>query len=434
MIKERINDIFKNTDYSELLQKGSSALFIRILGFISGFFYLYFVVKFFGVETNGLLSLSFSVMIIGSLISRLGIDINLTKIFAISNNHNNSKGIFYKTIPIISIISITIAIVVFLFANQISIYVFNEPKLEPFLKWTSPTILLFSLLLINASVLRGLRKNSIYSFLFNGGRFFLTIIVFFVFYYIFNYKQPIISIQAHTIGIFILFIISVFYVLKSALPISIKSEYKTKSFIKESLPMLISASVIVLLGWSDTLILGIFKESKTVGVYNIVIKISTLTSFTFQALDSILAPKLSKSYHDDNMSLFKKLVRFSTKINTVISLIIVLAIIIFRNFILSYFGPEAIIGSITLIILSLGQLVNSICGPVGSILQMTGNQKVFQNILFIALLLNIILNLILVKPYGMMGVGISTAVSLLFWNVTCVIYINNVLKINIFKG
>ncbi|HIP33466.1 MAG TPA: hypothetical protein EYG89_01740 [Bacteroidia bacterium] len=433
-MKQKIINILKDDDLLELIKKGGSALFIRILGFISGFIYIKLIVYYFGVEINGLVTLSFSVMILGSLISRLGVDINLTKFFAITGNFDNSKGILYKVLPINLIISIVIAFIVFIFSNEISVKFFDDPELSIYLKWTSPTIVLFTFLLINASVLRGLRKNNLYSFLFNGGRFFFTLLFFLSLYYLLDDKNSLISIKSHTLSIFVLFVLSLIYVIKYTKPISFVSSYKVKPFIKDSLPMLVSASVIILLGWSDTIILGIYKDTETVGVYNITLKVAMLTSFTFQALDSILAPKLSKAFHDDNMKLFKNLVKLSTKVNMVISTIIVIGLIIFRDFILNYFGPEVVAGSLTLIILSLGQLTNSICGPVGSILQMTGHQKAFQNILFLALIINIILNLLLVEKFGMIGVGFSTAFSLLFWNITSVIYIYKKLNINIFKG
>tara|TARA_R100001377_G_scaffold84071_2_gene66829 strand:- start:236 stop:460 length:225 start_codon:yes stop_codon:yes gene_type:complete len=74
-------------------------------------------------------------------------------------------------------------------------------------------------------------------------------------------------------------------------------------------------------------------------------------------------------------------------------------------------------------------MFNAVCGPVGSILQMTRSQKAFQNILFIALLINISLNLVLVNNYGVNGVAIATSVSLDFWNLVSVIYIRK----NIYK-
>jgi O-antigen/teichoic acid export membrane protein len=87
------------------------------------------------------------------------------------------------------------------------------------------------------------------------------------------------------------------------------------------------------------------------------------------------------------------------------------------------FGNEFIEGATVLIILCVGQVVNSISGSVGVILQMTGHQKVYQNIVLIALILNLILNLLLVPLYGTIGAAIATVISISSWNVIGAIYL-----------
>lgn len=409
-------------DFSEVLRKGSAALLIRIVGFISGYLFMYYTIKFFGPETQGRLNLSFSFMMIGALISRLGLDIHFVKVFSINNNLENSRGIYFKTLPYSIGLSTVLSLIVFLFSNTIAEYFFNDIGLAIYLKWTAPCIVLFTLILLNASVFRGLKKNSLYAFLFNGGRFLFTFLAFLIILFFFD--NPTSTIISHSLAVLILFILSLRYIVKYNFPLTSQSKYNTKEFIKESLPMLISTSMIVFLGWSDTIILGIYKTSADVGIYGVVLKVSVVTSFTFQALDSILAPKLSRAYHDKNMHNFKKLVKFSTIVNTIVSILIVSTIILLKDFILSIFGDEFFIASTALIILCIGQLFNSVCGPVGSILQMTGRQYVFQYILIVAFCLNLILNLFLVPVYGINGVAFATAVSLAFWNISSVIYIN----------
>lgn len=409
-------------DFSELLKKGSIALLIRIVGFVSGYLFIYYTIMFYGPETQGRLNLSFSFMMIGALISRLGLDIHFVKIFSIQDNLENSRGIYFKTLPFTVGLSAIVSFIIFLFSNTIAKHFFNDNGLAIYLKWTAPCIVLFTLILLNASVFRGLKKNSLYAFLFNGGRFLFTLIVFFILILFFD--NAVATVISHSIAILILFVISLRYIFKYNFPFTSKTSYKTKSFIKQSLPMLISTSMIVFLGWSDTIILGVYKSSTDVGIYGVVLKVSVVTSFTFQALDSILAPKLSRAYHDKRINDFKKLVKFSTFINTIISLVIVSVIILFKDFILSIFGDEFHIASTALIILCIGQLFNSICGPVGSILQMTGRQNIFQYILIVAFGLNLILNLFLAPTYGITGVALATAISLAFWNIASVIYIN----------
>lgn len=409
-------------DIEELVKKGGAAFLIRIVGFLAGYLFIFYTVKLFGAETQGRLSLSFSVMILVSLLCRLGIDINFVKIFSINGNFENAKGLYFKIAPLFIFISGISSIIVFLLSEQISEIIFKDSGLDIYLKWTAPCIFFFTFILINAAVFRGLRLNSLYSFLFNGGRFLFSIIVFFILIALFENKAYF-TIIAHTTAIFLLFIISFFYINKYISPINTTTNYKVPAFVKNSIPMLLSASMIVFLGWADTIILGIFKSTDKVGIYNVALKIAAVTSFTFQALDSILAPKLSKTFHDNEMDQFKKLVKFSTLVNFIVSLFVVIGIVIFKDFILGIFGEEFYQASFALIILCAGQLFNAICGPVGSILQMTGHQKAFQNVLLIALIINIILNLVLVKSYGITGVAIATAVSLAFWNITSVIYI-----------
>ncbi len=418
----KIQKAISNQDLSELMKKGLVALLIRVLGFLAGYVFIFYTVKLYGAETQGRLALSFSFMIIGALFCRLGVDTHFVKIFAIKNNYDNAKGIYFKIVPFVLGLTCIVSTIIFVFSDEISNYVFNDPELSIFLKWTAPCVMFFTFILLNAGVFRGLKKNALYSFLFNGGRFVFSLLFLGVFILIYE-STPVTSIIAHTLGIFVLFLISIIYIYKYLFPLSKHTNYKSKGFVLKSLPMLFSASMIVFLGWSDTIILGIYRESSVVGVYSVVLKIAAVTSFTFQAIDSILAPKLSSAFHDNDMALFKKLVKFSTIVNLIISLLVVIVIILFKDIILRFFGEDFKLGSTALIILCVGQLFNAVCGPVGSILQMTGRQKVFQNILFIALIINITLNILLVEKHGINGVATATAISLAFWNITSYIYI-----------
>ncbi len=191
--------------------------------------------------------------------------------------------------------------------------------------------------------------------------------------------------------------------------------------------MFLSASMIVLLGWSDTIILGIYEETSVVGRYSVALKIAVIVSFSLQAVDSILAPKLSHAFHADNFPLFKQLIKFSTLINAIFSTLAIIGIILFKEFILNIFGSDFLQVSTALLFLCVGQFFNSVIGPVGSIFQMTGHQKVFQNILVISFVINLTLSLALVQPYGVNGVAFATAFSLVFSKVVSAFYVKKLI-------
>jgi O-antigen/teichoic acid export membrane protein len=78
---------------------------------------------------------------------------------------------------------------------------------------------------------------------------------------------------------------------------------------------------------------------------------------------------------------------------------------------------------VALLILVFSQLINTMSGSVGVILNMTGKEKVFRNILSIALVINITLNILLIPRFGIEGAAIASATSLVFWNLYSVYYV-----------
>jgi O-antigen/teichoic acid export membrane protein len=105
----------------------------------------------------------------------------------------------------------------------------------------------------------------------------------------------------------------------------------------------------------------------------------------------------------------------ATRLNVVVSIPILLCIIIFSTYLLSFFGSDYTLAKNSLIILASSQLFNSISGPSAIFLNMTGRQKSLNIILIIALLINVTLNVILIPILGMIGAALSTAISLILW-------------------
>ena len=193
--------------------------------------------------------------------------------------------------------------------------------------------------------------------------------------------------------------------------------------------MMLSSSILILLGWMDTFVMGIYDTDQNVGIYNVSLKIATLTTFILLAINSILAPKIAKNYSENKLVEFNKLISFSTKLNFYLSATVILIIIIFNKSLLSIFGEEFLVGSTILFILCFGQMINSFSGSVGIILQMIGKQKVYQNFVLIALVLNLILTIILTPIYGGIGASTATVISMAFWNIGSAIYLKK--KMNI---
>ena len=427
-IKIRIQNQFKDSDKKEILSKGFSFLVFSLSGTLAGYLFTLFVARNFGASVNGLIAISFSIFMMATMLGRLGIDINLVKYYSDENVIRADTGTFFKMLLKALVFSSLIGVSVYLLRDLIAIKIFGKEQLIPYLKWISFAIPLWVSTLLCASFFRAIRKNKTYAFLNNAGRFLVTLILAVGLYYFIS-KDELITIQAHFYALVCLAIGSFIAVLFYLKPIRIKSDYNSWKFLRESFPMMLSSAILVVLGWIDTFILGIFESDDVVGIYSVSLKIATLTSFGLQAINSILAPKISAAYKQEDMITFKKLIRFSTRLNFLITLLLISVIIIFHRYILEFFGEEFLAGSIILLILCIGQVVNSLSGSVGVILQMTGHQTKFRNFVLIALITNIILNLIFTPIYGAIAIAVSTVISMALWNLLGTIYLKKKLNI-----
>ena len=77
--------------------------------------------------------------------------------------------------------------------------------------------------------------------------------------------------------------------------------------------MMMSTSVLLIMSWADTLMLGSFCDESQVGIYNVAVKVALLASFTLTSINSISAPKISETYNNNDFPAFYKVVSQTTK-------------------------------------------------------------------------------------------------------------------------
>jgi len=254
-------------------------------------------------------------------------------------------------------------------------------------------------------------------------KFLFAIIFFLLLTKFYNFDQFSAPVYAFTFAVVLVMIVSLLSIFKKFRGIQSKRIFTNKEIIRTSFPMMLSSSVLLLMAWSDTIMIGIFKAEVDVGIYNVALKLAMTTGIVLGAVNSIVAPKISETFNNDRMDEFRKLIKQSTRIIFFSTLPILIILFLFPEFLLSFFGTEFTIAKTTLLILLVGQVANAMSGSVGYILQMTGKEKVFQNILLLSLVCNVILNLLLIPSYGIEGAAIASAFSLLIWNLSSVYYI-----------
>ena len=144
---------------------------------------------------------------------------------------------------------------------------------------------------------------------------------------------------------------------------------------------------------------------------------------SLMAINSIASPKFAEMYGEKNMEGLKKVAQQSTKMIFWSTLPLVTLFFMFPKLLLGLFGEQFTIGVYAFILLSLGKLISALSGSVGNLLQMTGKQLIFMNILFVGATLNVILNYLLIPVYGINGAAVASMSSIIIWNLTMVYYV-----------
>ncbi len=155
-----------------------------------------------------------------------------------------------------------------------------------------------------------------------------------------------------------------------------------------------------------------------------------MTSFVLMSVNNMFAPTISSLYHKGELEKLAGLYKSLTKWIISINLVAFALILLLSKEILWLFGPEFIVGSYALILVSIGQVVNSSVGSAGYILTMTGFPKVALYINIFSAGINIVLNFFLIPAFGIVGAATASLISIGIANILRLIFVFKKYKIH----
>lgn len=422
--------IFKDKNFSELIKGSASAFLLKILSMIIGYVTMLYLTNNYGAKQYGIYSLALTVLSISIIIPRFGLDTSLVKIIGELKINSTKEQIIkalIKSIKISSAIGLLLSLIYFFFSNDIALYIFNKPNFNEELILISYIIVPATLIFLIASYFQAF-KNIVNYILINTTLLNVIFLLLLLLLELLNKKLNLFKIYSYSI--WLTFIIGTILLFFNARKLKLSREgkglninYNFKKIINTSFPMMLSSSFALLINWLDVIMLGIFTLEKSVGIYAASQRLAAISGIALFAINAISTPKFVEFYTKNDIKGLENIVVKSTKLIFYTTVPILLLFLFFPKTILSINGSEFTSGYLALIFLCLGKFVNSVSGSVGYILQMTNNQKTFQNVLMIATILNVVLNLILIPKYDFNGAAFASFITISFWNIVLVIII-----------
>ena len=421
------------------IAKGAGIIFIgTIIGMLFGFIGRVIIVRYLTQSEYGILSLALVLMSIVVIISTLGLGEGSTRCIAYfrgKKEEGKVKDVISSSIKIALIASISLASVFFFISDFISINIFHASELSTPLKIFSIAIPFTVLINVFISIFRGFDRVDAKVYFQNILRpvlyllFLIAVILFGLSFLGVVY--------AYVLSIAVTCVIFAMYMMKKS-SLSIRSggnvtNPMTKELLFFSVPLLAVSMLIMVMSWTDTLMLGYFKTPDVVGVYNAALPLAQLLSMTLSSLGFIYIPIISQLYSKNLIEELKRSYIILTKWVFLVTLPLFFVLFLFPDVALNLlFGSRYINAAIALQFLALGFFLNISLGFAYNTLLVLGKSKFLMWTFVISAITNIILNVALIPPLGIVGAAIASAFSVIVAKILNTIKLYKISKIHPF--
>ncbi len=413
-----------DTHRRELLRGSSLALLLRVAGVGAAYLFNFVIARKFGASVVGAFAVTTTIIMILGMLSRFGFDRAIVRFVASSlsaGSRSEAAAYYWYSLMIVGGLGAVCSVLMFFGAEFLAGQVFDKPHLATALRTGAPAVLLFSVTLLSAEALRGSKRIGAFAFLRHLLIYLIATPVLIVLIVLNGNLDPLTApVVAFVSATGIAAVIALVWTSRILPWVSPATFVSAAAMLGVATPMLLSNSMGMIISWTDILMLGRFVSDAEVGVYSITFKLAFVTGIILNAVNSISTPKFAElSAAGDNESL-AAVMRQTTRLLFITAMPILLLLIVAGKLLLGLFGDEFETGYTALMILAAGQFVSTISGPVGNLLQMTGNEKIFLAVVAVMAAVNVILNLVLIPRFGIVGAATASAITLTANNLVCV--------------
>jgi O-antigen/teichoic acid export membrane protein len=425
-------------NYTKIAVTGAATVFVvSIMAAFLGYLVRFILARGLSVEEFGLFYAVFSFLALLSLLKTLGYDRALIKFipeFLAKKQYDLIKSsIIY--ISIIQLVTNLIVIVVVYFAaNFLSINFFKAEEASLILKLLAIGFFIDSFVVIVRFCFQGFKNMLLFSILDLIRMLSIVIIILTAFNMGFGLLSPVL---AYMIAPLFLLIIFGFIFIKFVFPKFIDTPiiYDNKLFkkiSKYSIFILLTSSGVLILGHTDSLMLTYFTGISAVGLYNVALPTSKILTYFPLAIGSVLLPITAELWAKKKMVLLKDGMEMLYKYSILVILPLALIMLSFTDLILLVlFGKDYVPAGLALKILSIGTIFITLHQINANFFSGIGKPQIHSKIIFSAVGLNFLGNLILIPILGIVGAALTTTASYLLMTGIGLIKIKRFVKIKL---
>jgi O-antigen/teichoic acid export membrane protein len=408
------------------------------IGTALGYFSRMIIARFLGASDYGLISLGFAAMSIAAALSLVGYSTGIQRYISFykgKGDEGRIKGTIFSTLKICFPLSLIFTLLIFFYADWISIHIFHSPELTPVLRIFTIGVPFWVLATIFNSGSVGFQeiKYQVYTtFIFKDTFKLIAIVTFLVLGY-----EVIGASVGWVLGIIGMSFLAFYFLEKKVFPI-LNTKVKAISVDKElfffSFPLIFAGLAGLITGWTDTLMLGYFRTPSEVGIYNVAMPTASLLGIVLSAFGIIFMPVVTELYARSRIEDLRNAYSSVTKwIFAVVLPGFLLMSLFSTSLIRIMFGAEYIEGATALSILAFSYFVAALVGLGASLLATYGRTKIVMGCSFVGAGSNVLFNFLLIPIYGINGAAIATGSSVVMMSILYLFFVYRIARMQPFR-
>lgn len=386
----------------------------RLVKLALGFLTQVVMARLLGASLYGGVVLALMVMGIGSLLARVGLSSGvLRKLPYYEDEPENARGVVKASIQIGVVTGVLVGALLYLAAPVIATRIFRDPEITLILRIAAfgvPFSVLMEIAISTARGLRDARTHVLVKQLFSTTTGFILVTLLLLAGF------GIVGAVVARVATVIISALVALVLAYRTLPFRLRGPTASKriELLAFSLPLLLATGAEYLLAQTDTFLIGVFMASGSVGVYNVVYRLHSIGLIFFYPVTFLLPPVLTRLATAEQFSDAHETYQVATKWMALLTLPIFMLVFLFPATVLDIsFGAEYVEGATALRILILPVFVTTVMGANGAALVALGHNRITMYVTGGIAILNILLNLALIPPFGIVGAAAATATAFL---------------------
>lgn len=402
---------------------------------VASFVLNWLIARAFGPDGVGIFALAQTTAMLAATLALMGLEYVVVREVARAlklGEPGQARGMVIAALKQAAVVSLGLGLTIFLLRDFFARDLLAEPAVAPALGIMAAAVPILTMIFIASSALRGCGRVTV-SQLINGpigtgmaalvlGLCILAGVA----------HSPLLPVALY-VGFAALAAVIGWTVLARAMRAWPAADGERPPLLRMGVPLLLATLSLTFVDWFAMLVLTATGSASDAGLFRIAWQIVSVLNLLMVASDAILAPHISQNYATGDRERITVTLSRTTAAMLALAAPLLALCLLAPRWLLGIMGPEFTDAALTLQIITLGQIVSFLLGPIGSVIAMTRHEKWALAYGLTAAAVAAGLSLWLIPRYGVNGAAVAVTAAIIFRRVSAAIVVRYVIGMKLWR-